>query len=82
MIDCDDYFGGLTEEEYEDESKKHLEYLEHLQKVDYEQAYRLVDKFKDSLFATESVDSKEADMLYHTILNWKDKSDMYDGLCD
>lgn len=28
MIDYDDFFGGLTEEEYEEQTKEHFEWLE------------------------------------------------------
>lgn len=81
MIDCDDYFGGLTPDEYVKQTNKHFEDLEKLSKVDDFAAISMIREFGKWLFATESVTSKEADMLYHTILNWKEKADMYDGLC-
>lgn len=82
MINIDDYFGGLTPEECERQTKEHFEYLEHLSKVDYDKSYYLVEKFKENLFASEFISDEEAEMLYHTIVNWKDKADMYDDLCD
>ena len=81
MIDCDDYFGGLSSEEYEQQTKEHYEHLKHLSKIDYNKAYQMIDKFKECLFAVEFVSDEEAEMLYNTIVNWKDKSDLYDDLC-
>ena len=81
MIDCDDYFGGLTQE-YEKETEEHFKFIDHICKCDYDKAFALIDKYKDNLFATEFVSDEEAEMLYHTILNWKEKSEMYDDLCD
>lgn len=49
---------------------------------DDERTYFLLNEFKENLFAGEFVSDEESVMLYHTILNWKDKSDMYDDLCD
>lgn len=80
MIDYDDYFGGLSSKEYEQQTKEHYEYLEHLSKVDYNKAYQIIDKYKENIFSLEFVSDEEAEMLYHTILNWKDKSDLYDNL--
>ena len=82
MIDCDDYFGELTREEYEKETEEHFKFIDHICKCDYDKAFALIDKYKDNLFATEFVSDEEAEMLYHTILNWKEKSEMYDDLCD
>lgn len=82
MIDFDDYFGGLTKEEYEQVAEEHFKYIDHICKCDYERASLLLDKFKENLFAVEFISDEEAEMLYHTILNWKDKSEMYDDLCD
>ena len=53
-----------------------------MNRIDYDAAFILIDEYKDSLFATEFVSDEEAEMLYHTILNWKEKSEMYDDLCD
>ena len=82
MTDYDDYFGGLTQEEYEKETEEHFKFIDHICKCDYDKAFALIDKYKDNLFATEFVSDEEAEMLYHTILNWKEKSEMYDDLCD
>ena len=82
MVDFDDYFGGLTEEEYKKLNEEHFKYLEHICKCDDERTYFLLNEFKENLFASEFVSDEESVMLYHTILNWKDKSDMYDDLCD
>ena len=82
MIDCDDYFCGLTREEYEKEMEEHFKFIDHICKCDYDMAFTLIDKYKDNLFASEFVSDEEAEMLYHTILNWKEKSEMYDDLCD
>ena len=82
MIDYDDYFGGLTREEYEKETEEHFKFIDHICKCDYDKAFTLIDKYKDNLFASEFVSDEEAEMLYHTILNWKEKSEMYDDSCD
>ena len=82
MIHYDDYFGGLTREEYEKETEEHFKFIDHICKCDYDKAFALIDRYKDNLFATEFVSDEEAEMLYHTILNWKEKSEMYDDLCD
>lgn len=82
MIDCDNYFGELSPEEYEQQTKKHHEYLKHLSKVNYNKAYQIIDKLKEDLFDHGFVSDEEAEMLYHTIINWKDKSDLYDDLCE
>ena len=82
MIDYDDYFGGLTREEYEKETEEHFKFMDHICKCDYDKAFALIDKYKYNLFASEFVSDEEAEMLYHTILNWKEKSEMYDDLCD
>ena len=82
MIDYDDYFGGLTREEYEKEAEEHFKFIDHICKCDYDKAFTLIDKYKDNLFASEFVSDEEAEMLYHTILNWKEKSEMYDDLRD
>ena len=82
MIDYDDYFGGMTREEYEKEREEHFKYIDHICKCDYDKASNLLDKFKENLFATEFISYEEAKILYHTILNWKEKSEMYDDLCD
>ena len=82
MINIDDYFGGLTREEYEKEEQEHFKYLEHLSKVDYDKSYGLIKEFKENLFASEFISDKEAEMLYHTIINWKEKADMYNVLYD
>ena len=49
--------------------------------IDYDKAFALIDEYKDNLFTIELVSDEEAEMLYHTILNWKEKSEMYDDLC-
>lgn len=48
--------------------------------IDYDKAFTLIDEYKDNLFATEFVPDEEAAMFYYTILNWKEKSEMYDNL--
>lgn len=80
--DYDDYFGGLSVEEYKKETEEHMKYIEHICKCDYERAGILLDRFKTNLFACEFISDEDAEMLYHTILNWKDKSEMYDSLCE
>ena len=77
MIDYDDYFGGLTEEEYQEQVKEHYEWLDHICKCDDQKAYRLLDKFKENLFACEFVSDEEAEMLYNTFINWKDRLDNF-----
>jgi len=77
----DDYFGDFTEEEYVKVTKEYFEYLKQMSKIDYDKSESLINRYKDNLFATEFVSDEEAEILYHTILNWKEKADMYD-LCD
>lgn len=79
MIDYDGYFSGLTPDEYEKETEEHFKYLEHICKCNDEFSIALLDKFKDNIFASEFVSYEEAELLYHTILNWKEKADMYDA---
>ena len=81
MTEFDDYFGGLSREEYEKETEEHFKYIEHICKCNYEEAERLIEKYKENLFSSVFVSDEEAEMLYHTILNWRDKSEMYDDLC-
>lgn len=50
--------------------------------IDNDKAYFLLREYKNNLFAIEFVDDEDAEMLYRTILDWKEKSDMYDDLCD
>jgi len=78
----DDYFGDFTEKEYVKATEEHFEYLKQMSKINYDKSESLVNRYKDNLFATEFVSDEEAEMLYHTILNWKEKADMYDNLCD
>ena len=80
MVNFEDYFGGLSEEEYIRQTKEHLDFIRHICMCDDEKAYYLLDKFKESLFSCEFVSDEEANMLYHTFLNWKDKADMHDNL--
>lgn len=47
-----------------------------------EMALEILNKFKESTFATEFVDDDTATILLDTILFWKEKADMYDDLCD
>lgn len=58
------------------EKKEHFKFIDHICKCDYDKAFTLIDKYKDNLFASEFVSK----MLYNTILNWKEKSEMYDDL--
>ena len=82
MIGCDDYFGGLTRDEYEKEIEEHFKLIDHVCKWDYEKAFTLIYKYKENRVANEFVSDEEEEMIYHTILNWKEKSEMYDDLCD
>lgn len=79
MVDYDDYFGGLTPEEYERQSEEHFKYLDHICKCNDDFTMAFLDKFKDNIFASEFTTDEEAEILYHTILNWKEKADMYDA---
>lgn len=81
MTEFDDYFGGLSREEYEKETEEHFKYIDHICKCNYEESERLIEKYKENLFAIEFTSDEEAEMLYHTILNWRDKAEMYDDLC-
>lgn len=82
MVNYEDYFCGMTEEEYEKQSEEHIKYLEQLNKCNYEKAERLLEKYKDNLFSSVFISDEEAEMLYYTILNWKEKSEIYDDLCE
>lgn len=77
MINIDDYFDGLSMEEYEKQKEEHLKWLEHISKCDDNKAYCLLNKFKDNLFACESVSDEEAEMLYHTFISWKEQVDNF-----
>ena len=77
MDNYDDYFGGITEEQYREETERHFEYLEHLSKVNDEKAFRLLKEFKENLFTCEFISDEEAEMLYHTILWWRDMCNAY-----
>jgi hypothetical protein len=78
MNNYDDYFGGLSSEEYEKESEKHFQYIEHICKCDDKKTLELLNRFKTNLFAVEYVTDEEAEMLYHTFLNWKEQIDMHE----
>lgn len=82
MIECDNYFGGLSIEEYERQTEKHFKDLENMSRTNESKSIELFNQYKDNLFACEFVNDAEAEMLYQTILNWKEKADMYDDLCD
>lgn len=77
MDNYDDYFGGMTEEQYQKETKRHFEFLEHLSKVDDERAFELLKRYEEGLFDGNYLSYEEAEMLYHTILWWKDMCDAY-----
>lgn len=82
MTEFDDYFGGLSREEYEKEIEEHFKYIDHICKCNHEESERLIEKYKENLFSSAFISDEEAEMLYHTILNWRDKSEMYDDLCE
>ena len=75
MQNYDDYFDALTVEEYREEIKKHFDFLDYINKCDDEKAFQLLDKFRENLFAVEFVTDEEAEMLYHTIVSWKNGYD-------
>ena len=77
MIDIDDYFGGLSEEYYERVREEYFQWLEHVCKCDDKKAYYLLDKFKTNLFSCEFISDKEAEMLYHTFVSWKEQVDNF-----
>lgn len=74
----DDWFCGLTPEEYKQASKEHFEQLNHLNKVDEFETNNLLERCEDSIFSRCLVTDKQAEMLYHTILYWRDKALAYD----
>ena len=76
--DYDDYFLGLTSKEYEQETKEHFDYLKHLSKVDDSAAIALLNRCEDSIFSRCWVTDEQAEILYHTVLYWRDKALMYD----
>lgn len=53
-----------------------------MKKTDTKKAYELLNEFKDNLFATEFVSDEEAEMLYHTILFWREHSEAYFNLLE
>ena len=50
--------------------------------IDNEKTLELLNKFGDNIFAIEFVSDEDAAILLKTILDWKEKADMYDDLCD
>lgn len=40
----------------------------------------MLAKFKDNIFATEFVNDDESELLYNTIMYWKEKADTYDEI--
>lgn len=40
---------------------------------------KLLEKYKENIFATEFISDEEAEMLYEIIMRWKDNSDMYEA---
>lgn len=73
MIDYDDYFGGMTPEKYEKETEERFKYVQHIC------ASHLLDEYKINIFAPEFVSDEESEMLYYTILDWKEKYEIYNG---
>lgn len=51
-------------------------------KSNTKQSYELLEKFKHNLFATEFVSDEEAEMLFNTIMFWKQHSDAYFNLLE
>ena len=76
--DYDDYFLGLTPKEYERERNEHFDYLKHLSKVNDSAAIALLNRCEDSIFSRCWVTDEQAEILYHTVLYWRDKTLMYD----
>lgn len=53
-----------------------------MKEIDTKKTYELLNKFKNNLFAVEFVTDEEAEMLYHTILFWKEHSERYFDLLE
>lgn len=53
-----------------------------MKEIDTKKAYELLNKFKDNLFAAEFVTDEEAEMLYHTILFWREYSKKFYDLLE
>ena len=41
-----------------------------------------LNKFKDNIFAVEFINDFESELLYNTIMYWKEKADTYDEIVE
>lgn len=48
--------------------------------IDHEKALKLLKEYKENIFATEFISDEEAEVLYTTIMDWKDSADMFKEL--
>ena len=46
-------------------------------RINHEKASKLLKEYEDNIFATEFISDEEAEMLYATIMDWKDSADMF-----
>lgn len=76
MNDYGSSLGGFSEREFKKQllSKSNTQY-----KTCSAKALKLLEKYKENIFATEFVSDEEAEMLYAIIMRWKDNSDMYEA---
>lgn len=76
MNDYGSSLGGFSEREFKEQllSKSNTHYKTCLAK-----SLKLLEKYKENIFATEFISDEEADMLYAIIMRWKDNSDMYEA---
>lgn len=74
MNDYGSSLGGFSEREFE---KQLLSKSNSYYKTCSAKSLKLLEKYKENIFATEFISDEEAEMLYEIIMRWKDNSDMY-----
>lgn len=76
MMTYNNCLGGLSEKEFlKTITKSSNEYYQTCST----KALKLLEKYKENIFATEFISDEEAEILYATIMRWKDNSDMYEA---
>ena len=74
MNDYGSSLGGFSEREFK---KQLLSKSNSYYKTCSAKSLKLLEKYKENIFATEFISDEEAEMLYEIIMRWKDNSDMY-----
>lgn len=75
VMDYGENLYGLSEKEFLNQlsEKSNAHY-----KTCSAKALKLLEKYKENIFATEFISDEEAEMLYGIIMTWKDNSDIYE----